>query len=189
MNDSGSIRRSWSTYLMHVELARNHKMANLVAASGLASAPNPILEALLPSLLYIRLGALLEDAFAEYISANGLVIGAPYRSDFNGRIRFLDDQGCLKDASSLHVLRRKRNQLAHDASESCIWEDLEDGIVTGQAELEYLGLAGPRPHYEFYAERNTRDEAEPGYLGTQDYCYGLKVDGRKAIEVSWSESY
>lgn len=183
---TGKIQDRWLTFLMDAELAKNYRMANMIASSGQPPAPNPILEALLPSLLYVRLGALLDETFEEYITGNGLVMGRSYRNDFNGRITFLNDQGLLKDASILHALRQKRNQVAHEASHFCTWRELEDAIAIADTELQHLGLVGSRPKYEFYAERNPRKKPEPGYVLTFDYCYGLEVDGEKAVEVSWT---
>src|SRR5579872_2051249 len=106
-----SVQDGWLTFLMDVELAKNYKMANMIAGLGQPAAPNPILDALLPSLLYVRLGAFLDETLEEYITANGMVMSSPYRSDFNGRITFMNGQGRLNDATKLHVLRVKRNGL------------------------------------------------------------------------------
>jgi hypothetical protein len=185
----GNVQNIWRTFLMDAELAKHYKMANMIAGLGQPPAPNPILEALLPSLLYVRLGALLDEIFEEYITANGWVISKPYRNDFNGRITFLSDQGRFQDASRLHTLRLKRNELAHEASRSCTWTELENAIAVADTELQHLGLVGTRPQYEFYAERNPRKQPESGYVLTFDYCYGLKVAGKKAIEVSWTVNH
>jgi hypothetical protein len=183
------IRNRWLTFLMHTELAKNHKMANMIASGGQPPAPNPIVDRLLPSLLYVRLGALLDETFEDFITAKGLAMPRRYRNDFNGRITFLDDQGLLKYASRLHTLRQKRNEVAHEPSSFRTWSELEDAVAIAQTELAHLSLVGDRPVYEFYAQRNPRQEPERGYLITFDYRYGLKVDGKRAIEVSWTRSY
>jgi hypothetical protein len=189
MSTSSNIQNTWKTLLMHVELAKNYKMANMIAGLGQPPAPNPILETLLPSLLLVRLGALVDETFEEYITSNSMVMDRSYRNDFNGKIKFLNDEGRLNDATGLHNLRLKRNELAHEASRSCTWADLEGAIGIVDAEFQYLGLIGPRPKYEFYAERTPRPQTNPGYALTFDHCYGLKVEGRKAIEVSWTVNY
>lgn len=154
------IQGRWLKFLMDTELALNYKIVNMFVGHAQPSAPNPILEALLPSLLYVRLGALLDEALDEYIMENDLVMSRPYRSDFNGRITFLNGQGLLKDASRLQVLRKMRNQVAHEASRSCTWRELEDAIVIADMELQHLGLVDTRPKYEFYAQRNPREKPE-----------------------------
>jgi hypothetical protein len=180
------IRGSWFVLLVDTELAKNYKIANMLAGRGHVPAPNPILDALLPSLLYVRLGAFLDEAFEEYVNAAGMVMGKPYRGDLNGRIAFLNDQGKLVDAAKLHALRLKRNELAHESSRSCKWSDLDEAIHVADAELQHLGLVGPRPKFEFYAERNPKSPTEPGYIMSHEYCYGLRVGSEKVAEVSWT---
>ena len=109
---------------------------------------------------------------------------APYKNDFNGRICFLASQGRLNDTSNVHNLRRRRNELAHEATQSCHWSEVDAGIDLAQAELQHLGFVGPRPQLEFYGQRVPRTP-EPGYLIAFDFCYGLKTQGEKVIEVSW----
>ncbi|HWE36494.1 MAG TPA: hypothetical protein VG406_08010 [Isosphaeraceae bacterium] len=183
-----NIQSSWNGFLVDAELAKHYQMANMLAAGGHLPAPNPILEALLPSLLYVRLGALVDDALEQFISMKGLVMPGKYRTDFNGRITFLDDQGYLKDANKIHNLRKRRNELAHEASRSCSWVDLDEATNVIDAELQHLELSGPRPAYEFYAERQPREQAEPGYLMSMDYSYGLKVGGHIVAEVRWTKN-
>lgn len=65
----------------------------------------------------------------------------------------------------------------------------EDAITVVDSELQNLNRVGPRPQYEFYAERNPRSEPVEGYGLTHDYCYGLKREGNKALEVSWTINY
>ncbi len=188
-NGIQNVKNDWRTFLMNAELAKNYKMANMIAGFGQPAAPNPILEALLPSLLFVRLGSLLDDIFEEYITEKTLVMGNSYRGDLNGRINYLIGQGLLQDGPRLHALRQKRNELAHEASRSCTWKELEEAVALVDTELQHLGLVGTRPQYEFYAERTPRPKSEPGYVLTFDYCYGLKAAGEKAIEVSWTVHY
>lgn len=181
------IQRTWQTFLMDTELAKHYKLANMASGIGL-SAPNPILESLLPSLLYIRLGALLDESLEEYITSNSLVMSNRYRNDLNGRITFLDNEGKLGSPTKLHEIREKRNHVAHEVAHSCTWTDLEEAIMNTDIELQHLGLVTERPQYEFYAERTRRKEAESGYMMTFACCYGLKVGEAKVVEVSWLEN-
>jgi hypothetical protein len=59
------MQKAWTTFLMEAELANNYKMANVLTGIGGLSAPNPVLDLLLPSLLYVRLGSLIDEALAE----------------------------------------------------------------------------------------------------------------------------
>lgn len=181
------IRDSWRAYLIEVQLAKNYNKANLDAY---ASAHNPILEALLPSLLHVRLGSLLDEALKEYIAGNSLEMPMPHKTDFNGRIDFLNDRGRLEDAARLHAIRLKRNDLAHDPSCSCTWEDLEAAIEAADVELQALGMVDPRPEYVFYAERSTPEPpTEPGYLYSQVYGFGLRLKRKKVVEFKWTVNH
>jgi hypothetical protein len=178
---------NWKTFLMDTELAKHYKLANMVSGIG-PSAPNPILEALLPSLLYMRFGALFDEVLEDYIATNNLTMSSQYRNNLHGRITFLNDFGKLKDAAKLHDIRDKRNQIAHDATQSCTWRDLEEAIMNVDIELQHLGLVMGKPQYEFYAERQPREQPESGYMMTFACCYGLKVGNTKVVEVSWLEN-
>jgi hypothetical protein len=175
---------AWTRLLMEAELAKNHHMANIVGGFGTVMTPNPIVEKLLPSLLFIQVGSFLDESFEGYIDNNSLPFGRPYRSDFNGRICFLNDRGLLADGVRVHALRNKRNGLAHDPAQSCTWDELENGIQTTDQELQHLQLAGPRPKYEFFGERRP-GQPPPGYVLRLDYRYGLKQDGIVVVEIAW----
>jgi hypothetical protein len=176
-----NIPEIWATFLIETELARNVKKAHYL--SGLRSpAPDPIGDRIIPSLLYLRLGSILAEAFEEYIDNNGLTMTKPYRNDLNGRICFLADQGRLGDPSKVHDLRRRRNELAHEATRSCDWSEVDAAIDVAQSELQHLGFVGPRPQFEFYGNRSPRT-GEPFAF---DYCYGLKSNGEKVVEVTWA---
>jgi len=180
-----TIKEAWLAFLVDVELAKHY---NQVDVHSRSLAPNPILDALLPSLLYVRLGSLLDDFFGDHIINKRLVMPRSYRNDLNGKISFLNDQSLLKDASKLHGLRLKRNELAHEAEKSCTWKDLDDATNDAEAELQHLGLVGSPPKFEFYAERKPRASADPGCFISFDYCYGLRINGAKHIEVSWQQN-
>lgn len=182
------IEKSWRKFLMDVELAKNYeKVAVLGMSIGVPSPANQLLEVLLPSLLYIRLGLILDEALAEYIGSNAWTFTG--RQDFNGRICFLADQRRLKDASTLHAIRKRRNELAHettayDASQpmACGWTDLHQAIITADSELQHLGLAGARPKYRFHAGHEIM--SGPGFL-SNDYFYSLLLDGETVFKVHW----
>jgi len=81
---------------MDLELAKNYKAVSVLATVGGLPAPNPLLDVLLPSLLYVRMSSALDEALEEYIDRSGLNFGKPYKNDFNGRICFLADNDRLR---------------------------------------------------------------------------------------------
>src|SRR5262245_54492546 len=60
-----SVPDIWSTFLIETELAKNVKKAQLLSGSSLP-AHDPVGDQIIPSLLYVRLGSILDQAFEEY---------------------------------------------------------------------------------------------------------------------------
>jgi hypothetical protein len=95
----------------------------------------------------------------------------------------------LNDAGKVHAVRKQRNLLAHEAGQSCTWQALASAIADGHAELQYLGMVGPRPAYEFFGERSGIKASARGHKFAQDYVYGLKDNGRPVMEVKWTVDF
>jgi hypothetical protein len=179
------VQSGWFRFLMDAELAKSYKMAGMIGSHGMGVTPNPLLESLLPSLLYIRLGAFLEDTFGDVIDARGL----PGKKDrFADRIEVLNSHQLLKDTAAVHLVRKRRNELAHEPGQSCDWDELENAIRIAHAELESLGLVGARPQYEFVGERKM-GTPDPDYSMAQDFCYGLKQNDEWVLKCSWKVNF
>jgi hypothetical protein len=190
MSTGGStIRQSWERFLIDIELAKNYGgVAVLGQIGGFPPPPNPLLDVLLPSLLYVRLGSILAEALTEYIDSNSLPFGKPYRNDFNGRISFLAAGSHLRDAAKLHAIRDRRNELAHETTvynpslpTACNWPEVDQAANDGNAELEHLGFVGGRPEYRFWAGQESL--SEPGRM-THDYVYCILLNGKAVFKVS-----
>lgn len=179
------VASTWDSFLLHAVLAQHYKIAGTVSSGITNASPNPVLEEILPSLLFVRLGALFDDVLDLYITENTLPFGKPYRADFNGRVSFLDDRSSFADIDAVHSLRLKRNRLAHEFETSCTWTELNVAIQTIQREFEHLGLAGKMSKYEFYAEKSAAKESSKGYMCSYDCCYGIKRNDVRALEVTW----
>ncbi len=115
-SDASTTQEVWFKFLRDTVFAKNYQSIGVVAQPWVPRSPNPILDELLPSLLFTRLCSILDEALGEYIDSIGIVIARPYRDDLNGRIRILADQGRLNDPGRLHDIRRRRNTLAHEAN-------------------------------------------------------------------------
>jgi hypothetical protein len=178
-----NIPEIWWTYLIETELMKHVKKVQFLNGSRLP-APDPIGDRMIPSLLYLRLGSILDEAFEEFIDGNGLTMAKSYKNDFNGRICFLADQGRLYDPSKIHDIRRRRNELAHEAMKSCEWSEVDAAINVAQSELQHLGFVGPRPQLEFFGQRVPRTP-DTGYFIAHDYRYGLKSGGETVVEITW----
>ena len=178
----------WHVFTMEAELGKHHGMVQLIAGVGLP-APNMIVDGILPALLFVRLGSILDNGLKEYLAGNNLRLIRPYRNDFNGRINFVADKGLLRDSMEWHRIRNKRNDLAHGLFERCTWEELQGAIDTSDKELCHLCLAAPKPSYEFFGQKTRAAPTEPHMLLKSDYTYGLKVGEQIVISVNWSTAH
>jgi hypothetical protein len=175
------VREDWHNFLMHVELTRNYKEVN---SSGVP-VENRLLESLLPSLLYMRLGAFLDESLKKYIDSQGWKIPKPLRN-FKARLHYLSEKRILLRPKRLGRLRRKRNRLAHEQSTSCTWAELEAAIQSAQAELEHLKLVGPRPKYEFFGNHSPLPVFKDMGIVFQ---YGL-MEGEQRVRLeSWGPNF
>jgi len=177
------ILKAWHRLLQEIELARNHHLASMLGVFSEAF-PNPVLDYLLPSLLYLKLVALLDAALVFYIDHHRLTVPRKYRKDLHGRIDFLNDRELISDYSSLHKIRGLRNLLAHQVSEMTDWEKLSIDLGIVENEFQKLGFVGDRPKYEYFGERSAMRECdEPGVAYAQDFRYGIKSNDRITIEI------
>ena len=188
-NDTNpTIAKSWRRLLLELELARNHHRPYLLSSFTSHLHRNPILEYLLPALLYVKTVSILDEALAFQIETQGLLLRPHYQNTLKGRIDCLADQGILTKPETLHIIRERRNEIAHEADSQATWDELNADLDFMEEVLKQLGFVGERPQYEFYARRSGGEaSSEPGVLFTQEYRYGLKENGQIAIEVSWTE--
>ena len=185
-NSNADIAKAWLRLLIDVELAKNYHQPYLLYA--LQTHRNPLLENLLPSLLYIKTVSILDEALTIHIEDRGLAMPSTYRNSLQGKIDFLSDLGILHNTKRLHEIREKRNALAHEISERVSWDQLDIDLIEIEKVLQHLAFVGKRPKYNFYAERSQMTKStEPGVLFTRDFSYGLKENDRKVSEVSWTE--
>jgi len=183
MDTNPTIAKSWRRLLLELELARNYHIP--YALDSPRTRRNPLLENLLPALLYVKTVSILDEALRFEIEARELT---PKRHRLWARIDCLADQGILTKPERLHIIRERRNEIAHEADSQATWDELNADLDFMEEVLKQLGFVGERPQYEFYAERSGAEpSSEPGVLFTQEYRYGVKENGEVAIEVSWTE--
>lgn len=189
MTCASEVMNSWQILLQEIELARHYPLVYAMDAFGRLR-KNPLLEDLLPTLLYLKMVAILDDALICYIDQNNLEVPAQkYRHDLNGRIEFLIDSGYLSDGDELHRFRIKRNDMAHKTDAVCSWGDLDADLAKLDHELQHLSLVTVSPKYEFYAEKSAaRASDDPSVLCAFDYRIGVKADGKPAVGYSWTEN-
>ena len=174
---------SWTGFLQHVQLAKCHSRVPLLESVRI---PNPLLDRLLPTLLFIQLMSLLDEALEEERAKTSLRFPRGSRPDLYHRIEILKHE--LKSPEDLHTLRKRRRDLAHSPAAFVAWEDLDHAIDVVERELRRFGVIGARPRYEFFAERSgVKESDDPECLFEFDYEYGLKRDGEVVLGVRWKK--
>lgn len=181
-NRTKAIGGSWTNFLQQVELAKHYDAPYELE---LASMPrNPILDAILPTLLYVQLVSLLDEGLEAYRAAKGVPFTPKGKQDLFHRIELLRDH--LRTPSQLHELRQKRKPLAHDPATFINWDELEQAIQLVDRELQGLGLTGERSRYEFFAERSGAESSDDPRVAFQyEYKFGLKHQGEVVRSLSW----
>jgi hypothetical protein len=182
-----SFANTWRTFLIEIEFARNYPLAYQL--DGGAAVRNPVLEKVLPSLLYVKMAALLNEAFESYLDAANTVLPNGYRSTLDGRISFFSDRGRVPDGAALHAVRQRRNAIAHEVTSSVSWNELDLDLTVVHSALERLGLVGPRPHFEISAEKSeAKSSSDPGISLHFDYAMTVVENGKIAGKITWREN-
>jgi hypothetical protein len=173
--------------LIDLELARNYPFSRADATSP--AFRHPLLEQILPSLLHIKAVAVLDAGLKEILTRAGKTVPRTFRPDLNGRIAFLSAERLLPDADRRHLVRTRRNDVAHEFAEAVSWTVLDEDVAAIQAVLANHNLVEPRPRFAFMSERSgARDSTDPRFLCHFDYRFWLQEGDRVAVEVAWTEN-
>jgi len=195
----------WNRFLIDAELARKYEVPyQLYARQHLPVPRNPILERLLPSLLYVRLCAILDDALQCHIRTKKLKLptkdkqgkrfrfqkdsqGNMTRADLDSCIRLLGEGNLLQDSNKLQTIRGRRNDIAHKIDQSATWEEFWNAVSCVEGELQHLGFVGKRPRISVYGFSAGGDPVPPqSAIKRRDiYSWGLRIDGKKVKCFSW----
>ncbi len=178
------VRKAWRVLLIELEFARNYQIAYQL--DGGAAARNPVLEKILPSLLHIKMAAVLDEALENHLAAKNIPLPKTYRPALEGRISFFHDSKEITNGPELHDIRQRRNDLAHDTSSAVSWVQLDQDLSVVHATLQHLSFVGKRPHFEIKAERSAMQGSdEPGIAWYCDYSVGLMEGDKVAAEFKW----
>lgn len=185
-----SLHESWLWFLQEVTLASAHDSTTLAEA---AAAQGVIAGLFLPALLYVKLVAILDEALKEYITSNRAVLSGSYKGSLHGRLEHLDKHGALTYSQRLWDIKDLRNAVGHRPTSPANWQQhqvswqtLAAAVDDAQAVLMRLGLVGPRPNYQAFAEREVEHEpaSRPSVYMTHTYRYGVKEDDAVIIAFS-----
>ncbi len=184
---SAEIEQAWNRFLQEVELAKNYHLPYRLDGLGGGTFRNPLLDYLLPSLLYVKMVAILDEALVFFISDRGLKAPKKYQKSLRGRIEYLNDQSLIANYASFHAVCDLRNLLAHEVSETTTWDNLHADLDTVENELQHLGFVGGRPNYKFFGERSKMREChEPGVAFAQDFRFGIKCNDCVTMDFSFT---
>ena len=186
-----NILSEWENLLVDLELARNYRDPyQLICRQSLDHVPNPILERLLPTLLYIRMVAVLDDALVSYICSNHIrVPKRRYRSGTNldGKIRYLQDRlGVFSVAGDLLRIKDRRNDLAH-GTVSTSWRELYEDLKVIEGELKNLRFVRDCPKFTFFGRSagGTPVPADARVEMRRVYSYGVRRGEEVVRSFSW----
>ena len=140
----------------------------------------------MPTLLYIKAVAIVDDSLALWLDANGHNLTKLYREDMNGRLSYLGDNKLLEGTDDLHRIRKRRNELAHEPGVTCEWGELRADMLVLEKSLVFLGLARVTGKLDYFAERSAIEGSqETGISFVRTFKYGVKEADRPALEISW----
>jgi len=182
------IRKTWMVFLLECEFAKEYK---LPYSLNIGIPPNnPILDRILPTLLFIRATGILDEVLIDVLLQSKLSYKKKqYPDNLCGRISLLQDNNILKKSDGLHNIRKKRNIFSHENNKWASWEELSSAIDLIDQTLHNFGYVNKRPHFDCFIERSALKSVEdPKIMGVQDYRCGIKADGKLAMEFSWRES-
>lgn len=180
------IHRSWRLLLLEEEAIRHYPQAFLL--HGFSTHRDVLLDRLLPSLFYIRAVVILDDGLEEAMGRRNLSLPSGKQNSLKNRIDFLENRGVLSPSLELNRIRGRRNELAHETGRDATWDELKiDRAMIQQALLD-LDLIRPAKKLDFYSERSAmRGTSKEGYTLERDYEYGVRENGKPALEIRWSE--
>jgi len=185
---SADLKQKWRQYRLELELARNYPYSYALDGNGRNTHKNHVLEYLLPSLLYIKALALLDEGLIETLRLRSLTMPKKYHNTLRGRLNFFEQQGMMINSKSLSQAVDQRNLLAHEASSRISWDELDLDVNGIELALIHLGLVSKTGKLEFYSERSAfHNSDEPGVLAVAEYVYAIKENDKIAASIEWKK--
>jgi hypothetical protein len=179
------IRDAWRLFLIDMTFGKNYTLAYGQMAACVPR--NPIIERLLPSLFHVKAVAILDYALYAWIDGRRLTIPTGYRSDLNGKINFLADNGHLSDRGSLHAIRGTRNEIAHDPGGEVTWGELATDLKVIHAALEELNIVEALQTWEPFVECSGAMQPEiSNAVSTFHYRFGIKHGEKMVADIKWA---
>jgi hypothetical protein len=191
MPDQG-IDKSWRRFLIDVTFGRHYPAYYSMSALHVRGARrNPILDNLLPSLLYIKAVAILDAALLSKLDEHGVKPKQfGHRNDLYGRIETAAAAGVIANKGVLHGIRSLRNDVAHEFAEKTDWKTLDRDIKGINDALQEMGFAGALPSLNVRWQRSPKQELKDAsaVLGF-DYWIAVVEGDSVWAEVRYDEEF
>jgi hypothetical protein len=168
------VNKRWYRLCWEHELAKNY-----YALASIETMRSPIVDRLLPSLLYMKAVAILDHGLAWHIEQQKLGAAATLAS----RINLV---ATSNEREPLRRIMRLRHKLAHSTDTEITWQQLGVDKAIIHAVLFRLAAVGPMPQMKYYAERSVmRGSTEPGIAFEQAFEVGVKDSGNPVVAIKW----
>lgn len=185
------------TLIKAVGLARISRMIPQIPDGAPSPFKGALLGALLPSLHYLAIIASLDETFTAYINVNSIPWSKKTKKDlFNGIDAIAASVPSL-DSVSLHRMRERRNQIAHEpetiTSAPVTWVELDSAISLILQAVQTLGIVRAVPDITAFHERKSevfQNELGPnGERLRHRHVAGARCDGVLLMEFAQDVSY
>ncbi len=174
---------AWRKLLQEIVLAKNYPGFYLmIGVAPTTLIQHPILEQLLPTLLFVNLVSLFDEALQAHLDSS-----TPRNKlrTLEKRIDHFSAAGLfVGPTDALHSLRHRRNVLAHETGASATWAEVDAGVAVVGRELANLHAisAEVREPYVWFAEKSGLEESsDPIALFEERYDFGLNQENRPVL--------
>ncbi len=182
------VSENWHNFLIDAELSKNYLIVSTI--TGGDAVDNPVIERILPSLLHIKMTAILDETLIAYMSSNNITQPRNYRRDLNGRIEFFAYKGLILNDDDLHAIRSNRNDTAHKSQLYVSWDQLDKDITSVHSTLQHLGYVGNHSKLTVDAVQEKAEPSnEPNKTYSQNFSVRVLDDKNIISELKWQRSW
>lgn len=182
------IGEAWRDFELMAAASREYPLFYRV--TGLGPTPrNPILDEILPTLLFVRAMSLLDHALIHLVNEHTAKseVG-PKKNNLASRIDWAAETYPALNALLLHEGRDRRNEIAHEPTGKLDWKEFDERITLIHSTLQSLKAIGPRNSYKCKATRQPIDKVEkPDVLFQFEYEFEVEENGKRALTIRWTE--